>query len=153
MNHGSVVGIFIAPDAGQPMTSVDVVRAVPGRGLEGDRYFKQKGTFWKAEPAFEVTLIEEEAIIALKRDYGIDLAPGSARRNLVTRGAALNHLVGRDFKVGDVLLRGIRLCEPCSYLEKVNGTKLIKGLRHRGGLRAQIVSAGEFRNGDELQAV
>jgi len=146
----SVVGIFIASGPRQPMASVEVVRAVRGRGLEGDRYFNQQGTFWKADPAFEVTLIEEEALIALKRDYGLDLAPGNARRNLVTRGVALNHLVGRDFKVGGVLLRGIRLCEPCSHLEKMSGMKVIKGLRHRGGLRAQVVSAGEIRNGDPL---
>lgn len=150
MDEASVVGIFIASAARQPMTSVEAVRAVPGRGLEGDRYFNQQGTFWKADPAFEITLIEEEALVALKRDYGLDLAPGNARRNIVTRGAALNHLVGREFKVGSVVLRGIRLCEPCGHLEKIAGIKLIKGLRHRGGLRAQVLSAGEIRNGDPL---
>ena len=152
MNQACLVGIFIASAARQLMTSVEVVRAVPGRGLEGDRYFNQQGTFWQADPAFEVTLIEEEALIALKRDYGLELAPGDARRNLVTRDVALNHLVNREFKLGSVLLRGIRLCEPCGHLEKVAGIKLIKGLRHRGGLRAQVLSAGEIRKGDRLVA-
>ena len=152
MHQASVVGIFVASAAQQPMTSVEAVRAVPGRGLEGDRYFNRQGTFWKPEPDFEVTLIEEEALIALKRDYGLDLAPGNARRNIVTRGLALNHLVDREFRLGGAVLRGIRLCEPCGHLEKVTGIKLIKGLRHRGGLRAQVISAGEIRKGDRLVA-
>ena len=129
------------------MQAVDRVLAIPGRGLEGDRYFLKQGTFFKPEPEFELTLIEAEAIEALKRDYHVELAPGEARRNVVTRGAPLNHLVGREFSIGDVRLKGIRLCEPCNHLQAVTGKEVIKGLRHRGGLRAQIVSEGAIHIG------
>jgi MOSC domain-containing protein YiiM len=124
--------------------------AIPGVGLEGDRYALKQGTFFKPEPDFELTLIEAEAIEALRRDYNVELAPGEARRNIVTRGVSLNHLVGREFRVGTVLVRGIRLCEPCEHLQKLTGKQLIKGLLHRGGLRAQILTEGIVHVGDAV---
>lgn len=151
MNPPCIAGIFIASDARGKMKSLESVQAVAGRGLEGDRYFTQQGTFWKNQPDFELTLIEEEAITALQRDYGITLMTGDARRNLVTRGVALNHLVDREFTIGTVRIRGIRLCEPCSHLEKMCSLSVIKGLRHRGGLRAEIVESGEIRLGDPVK--
>src|ERR1700747_533806 len=102
MWRGTVESIHVAPGAKAPMESVQRVEAIPGVGLEGDRYALRQGTFFKPEPDFELTLIEAEAIEALKRDYNVELTPGEARRNLVTRGIALNHLVGRDFQIGEV---------------------------------------------------
>ena len=119
-------------------------------GLQGDRYALQQGTFYKPLPDFELTLIEAEALEALKRDYEVELAPGEARRNLVTRGVPLNHMVGREFQVGEVKVRGIRLCEPCSHLQALAGRPIIKGLLHRGGLRARILSRGTIRVGDAV---
>jgi|ERR1051326_667743 MOSC domain-containing protein YiiM len=153
MNGACIAGIFIAREARGTMTSLPAVTAIAGRGLEGDRYFNKQGTFWKDHPDFQLTLIEEEAIAALKRDYGIALAAGNARRNLVTRGVALNHLVGREFTVGPVRIRGLRLCEPCSHLEKMCELRVIKGLRHRGGLRAEILEGGHIQVGDVLQSL
>jgi MOSC domain-containing protein YiiM len=69
----------------------------------------------------------------------------------VTRGVPLNHLVGRDFVIGGVKVHGIRLCEPCSHLEAITGRPVIKALRHRGGLRAQILSQGVIRVGDTVR--
>jgi MOSC domain-containing protein YiiM len=132
------------------MRAVDRVQAIPGVGLEGDRYALRQGTFYKPKPDFELTLIEAEAIEALKRDYDLHLAPGDARRNVVTRGVPLNHLVGQEFRIGEVKIRGIRLCEPCAHLEQLTGLPVIKGLRHRGGLRAQILSEGVVRVGDAV---
>ena len=125
---------------------------MPGKGLEGDRYFHDAGTFSKPEPQpdHEVTLIEIESIEALKRDYGIDLAPHESRRNILTRGVPLNHLVGQEFKVGDVALRGLRLCEPCAHLQALTQQGVLKGLIHRGGLRAQILTPGVIRVGDAV---
>ena len=144
-------GIFTAPGARAPMVSLDSALAVPGRGLEGDRYFNKQGTFWKERPDFQVTFIEAEAIEALKRDYGLALAPQNARRNLLTRGVALNHLVGREFFLGEVRFRGIRLCEPCAHLQELTGLDVIRGLRHRGGLRAEVLSEGPLRVGDSFR--
>jgi MOSC domain-containing protein YiiM len=153
MNTGIVEAIYVAATATGPTHAVDSAQAIPGVGLEGDRYALKQGTFFKPEPDFELTLIEAEAIEALRRDYGVDLAVGDARRNLVTRGVALNHLVGREFTIGDVRIRGIRLCEPCEHLQGLTGKQLIKGLRHRGGLRAQILSEGTIHEGDPITAV
>ena len=90
------------------------------------------------------------AIEALKRDYQVELASGDARRNIVTRNVPLNHLVGMEFAIGEVRIRGIRLCEPCDHLQKVTGKSVIKGLLHRGGLRAQILTPGTISVGDKI---
>ncbi len=148
---GRLESIHIASAAKAPTRAVDEVQAIAGVGLEGDRYALKQGTFFKPEPDFELTLIEAEAMEALRRDYQIELAPGEARRNLVTRGVALNHLVGKEFRVGEATLRGIRLCEPCSHLQAIVGKNVIKGLRHRVGLRAQILTGGTIRPGDEIR--
>jgi MOSC domain-containing protein YiiM len=151
MSTGTIEFIYIVPKATAPTLSVNEILAVPGVGLEGDRYALRQGTFFKPEPDFELTLIEAEAIEALKRDYNVELAPGESRRNLVTRGVALNHLVGRDFQIGEVKAHGIRLCEPCSHLQRLTGKQVIKGLLHRGGLRAQILTQGSIRVGDTVR--
>ncbi len=148
---GTVESIHIAAAALERMQSLDQARAIPGVGLEGDRYALRQGTFFKPLPDFELTLIEGEAVEALRRDYDVDLDCGEIRRNLVTRGVPLNHLVGREFRIGEVRIRGIRLCEPCAHLQKLTGRPaIIKGLRHRGGLRAQILSPGIIRVGDTV---
>jgi MOSC domain-containing protein YiiM len=133
------------------MQSVDEARAVPGRGLEGDRYFDQKGTFSKPQPDRELTLIEAEAIEALKRELGVDYGLGDSRRNVVTRGVPLNHLIDKEFWIGEVKARGLRLCEPCSHLQKLSHEKVLPGLVHRGGLRAQILSEGMIRVGEPIK--
>jgi MOSC domain-containing protein YiiM len=150
MWNGTVESIHIASAAQQPIQALAQVVAIPGVGLEGDRYALKQGTFYKPQPDFELTLIEAEAIEALRRDYDVVLDAGEARRNIVTRGVSLNHLVGSEFHIGDVCLRGIRLCEPCDHLQKLTGKPVIKGLRHRGGLRAQILTRGTIRVGDSI---
>ncbi len=152
MTEGRVVSIHIAPAAGARMASVDSVRAVPGRGLEGDRYFLRIGTYSRHPGAGrEITLIEAEAIEALDRDCGVSMEAGESRRNLVTRGVALNHLVGRSFRVGEVTLVGVRLCEPCSHMERLSGKRSRAGLVHRGGLRADILTEGVIRAGNGIE--
>ena len=102
----------------------------------------------------EVTLLEIEAIDALKLELGLEIEPGEARRNLVTRGVALNHLVGREFTVGEARLLGCRLCEPCSGLAAHTGkSAILPGLIHRGGLRCDILEGGVIRVGDAVVAL
>jgi MOSC domain-containing protein YiiM len=151
MWSGKLESIHIADAAKAPMQAISQVLAIPGVGLDGDRYALKQGTFYKPEPEFELTLIEAEAVEAMAREYRITIAVGDARRNLVTRDVPLNHLVGREFEIGGVKVRGIRLCEPCSVLESLTGQPVIKGLRHRGGLRAQILSEGTIRVGDAVR--
>jgi MOSC domain-containing protein YiiM len=147
---GEVISIHIATAAASPMLAIESAQAIPGKGLEGDRYFEQRGTFSKPTPDYEVTLIESEALDVLARETGIVLEPGTSRRNITTRGVSLNDLVGKEFQVGEVTLRGLRLCEPCAHLEKLTGRRLVKPLTHRGGLRAQILTAGVIRAGDAI---
>lgn len=136
------------------MQPLDAARAVPGFGLEGDRYFARAGTFSKKLlPEYELTLISAEAIAALRAEHGIDLAPGESRRNIVTRGVALNDLVGREFSLGAVRVRGIRLCAPCSHLERLTRPGVKHGLAGRGGLRVQILTEGMIRVGDTITAM
>ena len=151
---GEVVSLHITPDREAPTKSVGTVRVVPGRGLEGDRYFFERGTYSdRPGPWREITLIELEAIEALARDNELQITPGEARRNVVTRGAPLNHLVGREFLVGEVRLRGVRLCEPCAHLEGLTRRGIVSGLIHRGGLRAQILTEGTIRVRDPIEPV
>jgi MOSC domain-containing protein YiiM len=152
MDPGKVVTIHLVAEAGGTPFAVDEVKAVAGRGLEGDRYFSGNGTYSeKPGPNRHVTLIEEEAIEAVRSDYSIDLAPGESRRNIMVRGVALNHLVGHEFTVGDATLRGIKLCEPCTHMEELSKPGARKALLHRGGLRCEIVSGGVIRVGDPVK--
>ena len=110
MFKGEVVSIHIAPGEGEPVVEVDEIRAIEGRGLEGDRYFIKSGKMSRRDdPGREVTLIEAEAVEALARDYGVEFGPGESRRNIMVRGVPLNHLRGVEFQVGEaVLSRGSR---------------------------------------------
>ncbi len=152
--RAEVVSIYITPQAGGEMQEVPAVEAVAGQGLKGDRYYMRKGTYsGKKDDLRQVTLIEIEALEALERDYHLSLSPRESRRNLATRGVALNHLVGRRFRVGEALLLGVELCEPCGYLEQKTGKPVRLGLIHRGGLRAQILRGGLIRVGDAIQVL
>jgi MOSC domain-containing protein YiiM len=150
MQSGSVEGIYVAVEAGARPRPVPEASIVAGRGVEGDRYFRDGGTF-SDDPRSDgrdLTLVEAEAVEGLARDTGIELAPAETRRNVVTRGVALNDLVGRRFTVGEVECLGRRLCDPCSHLQKLTHPGVLKGLANRGGLRADVVRGGPIRVGD-----
>jgi MOSC domain-containing protein YiiM len=148
---GVVEAIHIASAAGLPVRAVDAVRAIAGVGLEGDRYAYGRGHYQDDRVSRDLTLVESEALEALAREYGIELAVGETRRNLTTRGISLNDLVGRRFWVGDVLCQCTRLCEPCQYLADLTGKPLLRPLVHRGGLRADILRGAVIRQGDRVR--
>ncbi len=134
------------------MTPRSEVHAVPGRGLEGDRYFSGSGTF-SPKPQkhdFELTLVENEKVTTFARKSGLPFTAAQARRNIVTEGVDLNALVGREFQLGNVRVRGIRLCEPCNHLAKTSFPETLSGLVHKAGLRAQILTDGFIRVGDRI---
>ncbi len=150
-----MVSVHIASVAGEPMVEIVEAQALKGAGLAGDRYAEGVGTYSKRRgPDREATLIEIEAIEALARDHRIHLDAGQSRRNIVTRGVPLNHLVGADFWVGDVRMRGIRLNEPCRYFENLLGIEgLFDVLLNRSGLNAQILGEGVIRAGDVVRRI
>jgi MOSC domain-containing protein YiiM len=145
MQSGVVEAIFLRPGKRDAAREVERVQGVAGRGLEGDRYFRGggDGTFYEPDKSGQdLTLIEAEAVEGLERDTGIQLTPADARRNVVTRGIALNDLVGKRFLIGEIECFGQRLCDPCSHLERSTKPGVLKGLANRGGLRADIVRGG-----------
>jgi hypothetical protein len=141
---GSVAGILVAHAAEAPLVRVETAVAVPGRGLVGDRYADGRGTFSAPGRGYELTLVEADVLDE------IELSWEAARRNVVTRGISLNALVGRRFHVGPVECIGRRLAEPCAHLERLARPGLLRPLVHRGGLRADILSAGTITLGDEI---
>jgi MOSC domain-containing protein YiiM len=150
--RGEVVTIHIAAEASAPMEPREHVRAVTGRGIEGDRYFAGNG-FYSASPGpfRQISLIEEETLDALRRDHDLEVPSGATRRNIVTRGVPLNHLVHREFRVGGALLRGVKLCEPCAHLVELTGQRaLLSTLIHRGGIQAEILEDGDIALGDPI---
>lgn len=152
---GRVERIHIAPDSGEDPEPVDEVDAVAGRGLRGDRYFEDRGLWHQLEDpeqdASHVTFIEAEALEAIERDYDLTLDPGAHRRNITTRDIPLNHLVDEEFRVGEAVIRGVQLCEPCGYMQALAGEDGVgKALAHRGGLDAEIVESGTIAVGDSI---
>src|SRR5262245_40854941 len=151
---GRVVEIYRAEKAGGPLVGVEVVRAVPGLGLEGDRYFLGKGSMSRWPGAGRaVSLIEDEVIDAVGLEWGLDLSAGRSRRNIVTAGVALGELIGVRFRIGAAVFRGVRPCDPCGYLERRGGAGLGGGVRGRGGLGADVGGEGLVRGGDGGEVV
>ncbi len=150
---GQVEAIHVAPSAGTPMQSMSEVEAVAGVGLAGDRYATELG-FYSARPtdpgAREVTLFEAEVLDQLSAEHGIVLSAAEHRRNLTTRGVRLDALLGHRFRVGEVVLEGVKDCPPCDHLEQLIGKPVLRLLVNRGGLRARVLEDGTIRLGDTI---
>jgi MOSC domain-containing protein YiiM len=144
---GRVDEIRVAPSAGEPSVSLHEARALAGRGLEGDRHVTGRGTFPSGPPGSALTLIEAEVC----ESFDPPLEPDEHRRNVITRGIDLNGLVGREFTIGSVRCRGMRLCEPCTVAERYASRPVLRALVHRGGLRADILEDGTFVVGEEIR--
>ena len=140
MEQPAVVAIHVGPVEGEPLHAVDSIRALAGKGLEGDRHFHPDG----AGPGKAITLVEDEVVV------GADLASGATRRQVTVRGVRLNDLVGRRFLVGDVLCYGVELCEPCAHLQSLTRPGIMRELAHRAGINADILSDGTIRVGDAV---
>ena len=154
MSDGRVEAIYIGPDTAGPLGEVPEVEAVAGKGLVGDRkHWDALGEGKREEPGRNITLIEAEALEALAEEHGIELGPGESRRQIITRGARLNPLVGKHFLVGEVECVGIELCEPCAHLQSLTQPGVMRGLVHRGGLRADILKGGTIRPGDAVREI
>jgi hypothetical protein len=153
--NGTVEGLAIAPAAEADMQLLEVAHAVAGHGLEGDRYAAGAGTFSPRadrRPGYDLTLMAAEVLDELTA-AGITVDFAATRRNVLTRGIDVNALVGRTFRIGDVLCAGRRLCEPCVHLDRLSGPGLLRPLIHKGGLRADILTDGEIGLGTRIRPV
>ncbi len=150
MGTGCVVALFIVDRRSAPMKQVQQLNALAGRGIEGDRYFMGTGTYSKKpEPGRQVTLIKSEVLELLKDKFEITVKPEESRRNVLTRGIEINHLIGTEFFVGPVRLRAHRITQPCVYLEKLlDQPGLYKELWDNGGISCEILSDGIIKEGD-----
>ena len=151
---GVVEAVAITDRAKAPLRLVASARALTGHGLEGDRYAAKAGTFRSGAltaSGYDLTLIEDEVVDELVLADGSRLTYADARRNIVTRGVDLNRLVGRRFLLGDVECLGQHLCEPCAHLERLTQPGTLRGLIHRGGLRADILTDGTIAPGMTIQ--
>ena len=146
---GRVEAINIAAELEGDCRPVEAVEALAGQGLRGDRYFSE--TPREHGEARDITLIQAEALEGLHSEHGIELSGAESRRNVLTRGIDLNALVGRRFTVGEAECVGIELCEPCNHLQKMTQPGVLRGLVHRGGLRADVVRGGRIAVGDAVQ--
>jgi MOSC domain-containing protein YiiM len=154
--RGRVEVVAIADRAEAPMEQVTTARAIPGQGLDGDRYANHVGTFTPRGGrgvGYDLTLIEAEVLDELTLTDGHRLGYAEARRNIVTRGIDLNTLVGQRFRVGDVECVGRRLGEPCAHLERLTHRGVLRKLIHRGGLRADILTAGSITVGAAIECL
>jgi MOSC domain-containing protein YiiM len=154
-----VTGIYIAPDRGAPMERKQQVRAIAGLGLEGDRYAVQRGS-WQPkggeirDAKRNVTLIAQE---------GIDTANGGridsecfsaadTRRNIVIRGMELNELIGQDFVIGTVQLRGVEYATPCRRPSRLSGKRgFATAFYGNGGILCEILTDGIIAMGDDVR--
>lgn len=152
--QGNVVSVHLATEAGAPMASPASIEAIAGKGVQGDRYCKGIGHFSHNKGARrQITLFESEVLETLLRDHNIELAPDECRMNIVTQGVPLTHLMHQRFKVGNAILRGLKLNEPCSRLNEVTGKRVIKVLVHRCGLFAEILQNGVIQAGDLVTSI
>lgn len=150
---GSIFDIYIAENTKSNMQSISSANLVAGKGIEGDRYFNGNGTFsdkLKNSPSVELTLIEKEEIDNFNTTYQQTHDYGDLRRNIVTEGFRLNDYVGKEFTIGNIKLKGIRLCEPCPHLAETVNSLVLPHLVGVAGLRAQILSSGIVKQGDLL---
>lgn len=152
--NGRLEHIHVTESRGGAMRALAEAQAVAGRGIEGDRYFREAGTYSvKPGPDRQLTLIETEVLDALARDHAVALAPNEHRRNLTVSGAPLGHLVGRRFRVGTVMLEGVRLNQPCKWLERLTGKPVYMPLLNRSGLNCRVIEGGTLRPGDPVTPV
>ena len=152
---GEILEIHIAPTAGASMQSIPTADLEADKGIVGDRYYVQSGTFSekliaKGDADWHVTLIETEEIDKFNKTMELSFSYGDFRRNIITRGIELNALVGTQFKVGEVLLEGVRLCEPCAHLASLLAEQILPAMVGRGGLRARIIEGGKVSTGDNI---
>ena len=145
MGDGRVEAVYITAEHGALAHAVVSVQAIAGKGIEGNRYFDE------GRPEAELTLIEAEQIEQVAAESGIQVDAAATGRNVLTRGVALNDLVGKRFRVGELECRGVEVCEPCTTFESKTRPGALKAFVHRAGLNAEILVGGVLRPGDLVE--
>ena len=151
---GRVEEIYVTPKGSEGMERVTEIRAIEGRGLDGDRYCEGTGYWTPYGDVCEVTLIEGEGLDGIRAEQGIHVHDGEHRRNIVTRGVRLDELRGERFRIGEVVLEYDRPRPPCKHVQNVTEPGMTNALRRgRGGICARIVAGGAIRANDEIEVL
>lgn len=148
--------ILIASEAKAKLFNIQEAKVEKGKGIVGDRYYLQKGSFselLKQKDDFHITFIEQEQIDIFNKKTNLNYSNDLFRRNIVTQGIGLNDLVGKRFKINDIEFLGMRLCEPCKLLSLELGEEFLTQMIHKSGLRAKILSSGSFSVGESIEGL
>jgi MOSC domain-containing protein YiiM len=148
----SIARIYISPghnffgrhglEAGtHPSLPVSEVECLAGKGLMGDRFFDYKDDY-----KGQVTFFAWETYAALCEQFGVtDKDPGVFRRNVITRGADLNALIGKEFEIQGLRFQGTQESSPCEWMDSAFAPGAMKAMQGHGGLRARILTDGVLR--------
>ena len=153
---GTIERIYIARGKRQPVERVDRASVEAGKGIVGDRYHQLAEQHLAKEMAVmenHISLVEQEALDKFMQDHDLDYDYGDFRRSVITSGIDLNALVGRQFRLGNAVLYGVELCEPCSYLARIIHKDVLPEMAVSAGLRATVIESGEIKAGDTLSAI
>ena len=144
-----VIKIGIAKSKSEEIQEVNEINVSPGKGIIGDRYFHEKN-----EDRNQLTLIESENIDYYNNKFNLTIPYLNFRRNIVTKGIKLNHLVGKKLIIGKTEIKGIDLCRPCKSLQENLGQgNIIKEFLRMGGLRCAILTSSNIKAGDEIKVL
>ena len=147
-----VTKICFTEKSGKEIQDVSSVEVIANKGIVNDRYFKDNN-----DQDIQITLIESENIDNFNEISKTNIPYIDFRRNIITKGIKLNALIGKEILIGEVRIKGHRLCDPCKYLQdKLQQKNLFKNLSYlykRGGLRCEILSSGRISVNDKIKII
>ena len=144
-----VTKICFTEKSGKEIQEVSRVEVIANKGIVNDRYFSENN-----DQDLQITLIESENIDYYNEISETKIPYINFRRNIITKGIQLNDLVHKEFLIGNIKVKGHRLCDPCRYLqEKLEQKDLVKKLLNRGGLRCEILTGGIISVNDPIKQI
>ena len=147
-----VTKICITEKSGKEIQEVSSVEVIANKGIVNDRYFKDNN-----DKDIQITHIESENIDNFNEISKTNIPYIDFRRNIITKGIRLNELVGKEILIGEVRIKGHRLCDPCKYLQdKLKQTNLFNNLAYlhkRGGLRCELITSGKISINNEIKII
>ena len=144
-----IIKIGITELNNQEIVEVNAIDLIAGKGVIGDRHFKDYN-----DPYNHLSIIESENIDGYNKKYNLNISYLDFRRNIVTRGIKLNDLIEKKLMIGDVKLEVIDLCRPCRHLsEKLKKDNIIKEFLRKGGIRCQILNDGKISINSQIKII
>ena len=144
-----ILKIGFTKDHNKKIIETNEINLIAGKGVVGDRHFKDYN-----DPFNQLSIIESENIDEYNFKNELSIPYLNFRRNIVTKGIRLNDLVEKRIKIGSVNIEVIDLCRPCRHLsEKLVRNDIIKEFLRKGGIRCQIINDGKISLGDQIKII